>query len=171
MAVSALLAMALMGCAPTLHRVTVDPARVVGATHAQVACAYRLGEVVDARPGAGGVGRLGTGLFELADAAEAVRRNFIAAGLVADSGAGDGTPVQVRILQLYVSQNTITKVPVAVYEIGVEGHAPFRLRSQKASLNWNGSSNEALDAYAAALGDATAQTVARLNAMCGSRGS
>jgi hypothetical protein len=74
--------------------------------------------------------------------------------------------VDVGILQFYLSQNTITKIPVAVYEVRVDGGATFTVRSQRASMNWNGTENEAYEAYSAALADATAQVVARLNAGC-----
>jgi hypothetical protein len=48
----------------------------------------------------------------------------------------------------------------------VDGGATFTVRSQRASMNWNGTENEAYEAYSAALADATAQVVARLNAGC-----
>jgi hypothetical protein len=63
----------------------------------------------------------------------------------------------------------MTKVPVAVYEVRLDGGATFTVRSQKASMNWNGTENEAYAAYSTALADATAQVVSRLNAACAKR--
>ena len=157
----------LVGCAAKVHRVAVDPARLAMPVATKLACGYRLDEVVDARPSSDRSGGLGNHLFLFDDVPGVVRQQFGNAGL---RGQSDGPGVDVRILQFYLTQNTITKIPVAVYEVRVDGGAPFLVRSQKASMNWNGTENEAYSAYAAALADAAGQVVARLNTDCAKAG-
>lgn len=53
-----------------------------------------------------------------------------------------------------------------MYEVAEDGRPPFLLRSQKASMNWNGSQNEAYAAYALALADVNKQLIERLNTDC-----
>jgi hypothetical protein len=69
-------------------------------------------------------------------------------------------------MQLYLAQNLTTKVPVAVYEVAINDGAAFVVRSQKASLNWNGTEDEAYAAYARVLADVNQQLVNQLNARC-----
>ena len=152
----------LVACTPKVHRVAVDPSRLVVPMEARLACEHQLHEVVDARPTSERSGGLGVHMFVFDDVPGAVRRQFEQAGMAAQGGR----VVDVRVLQFYLSQNTITKVPVAVYEVRVDGGAPFRVRSQLPSMNNWGSENEAYGAYASALADATEQVVARLNAGC-----
>lgn len=161
------LSAAFAGCTPVVHHVTMDPGRLVARALPQVACAYRLQEVTDARADGDRVGGLGNHMFVFRDPVRIVREQFIASGVSAEGEAG--TPITVRILQLYLAQNTITKVPVVVYDVAPAGSKPFLVRSQKASMNWNGTQNEAYGAYAAALSDATSQVVARLNQQCPSQ--
>jgi hypothetical protein len=168
MAASRLAAIAFVacisGCSVKVHKVAVDAPRLVPATvPVHLACARHLQSVVDARDSTDRAGGLGAHLFLFDDVPGVVRKQFALAGLDAQ---GSGPAVDVRILQFYLAQNTITKIPVAVYEVSVDGGAPFTVRSQKASMNWNGTENEAYGAYAAVLSDATAQVVARLNAGC-----
>jgi hypothetical protein len=166
LALAACATFVVAGCQVKVHRVAADSTRLVQAGVEQVplACPHRLGNVVDARDSAADrAGGLSAHMFVFEDVPGVVRQQFARAGLVGD---GEGPAVDVRILQFYLSQNTITKVPVAVYEVRVGGGEPMLLRSQKASMNWNGTENEAYAAYARALGDATAQTIARLNAGC-----
>lgn len=153
----------LAGCATKVHRVMVDPARLAVPAMATLACAYRLHDVVDTRPPSDRSGGLGKHLFLFDDLPGVVRKQFEKAGLTAQL---DGPVVDVRILQFYLAQNTITKVPVAVYEVRIDGGIPFLVRSQKASMNWNGTENEAYQAYAGVLADASGQVVARLNKEC-----
>lgn len=165
-ALAACAGVALAGCQVQVHRVTADSSRLVqsGAQQVPLACPHRLGNVVDARDSvADGAGGLSAHRFVFEDVPGVVRQQFTHAGLTA---AGEGPVVDVRVLQFYLAQNTVTKIPVAVYEVRVDGGQPMLLRSQKASMNWNGSENEAYAAYALALGDATARTVARLNEAC-----
>lgn len=158
------LAGAFAGCTPVVHQVTMDPGRLVGRALPHVACAYHLQDVTDARAAGDRVGGLGNNLFVFDDPARIVRQQLVASGVSAGEGAGKS--VTLRILQLYLAQNTITKVPVVVYEVAPAGSKPFLVRSQKASMNWNGTQNEAYDAYASAFADATAQVIARLSQQC-----
>lgn len=157
----------LTGCASKVHRVAVDPVRLVAPVVARLACSHHLSRVVDARPAGERAGGLGVHLFLFEDVPGVVRQQFAQAGF---GGQSDGPGVEVRILQFYLAQNTITKVPVAVYEVREEARAPFLVRSQKTSMNWNGTENEAYQAYASVLADATGQVVARLNAGCAQAG-
>jgi len=152
------------GCSVKVHEVAADAPRLMAtSSNVRLACSYRLHDIVDARASTGRAGGLGAHLFLFDDVPGVVRRQFALAGLDAQ---GSGPAVDIRILQFYLAQNTMTKVPVAVYEVSVDGAAPFIVRSQKASMNWNGTENEAYGAYALALSDATAQVVSRLNAGC-----
>ena len=129
-----------------------------------LACSYRLGDLADARPTGSQAGGLSGNAFEFADAAAVVRRQLLAAGL---QDTANAVPVvSVRIMQLYLAQNLQTKIPVAVYEVAVDGQPPFLLRSQKASMNWNGSQNEAYAAYSRVLADVNQQLIQRLNTDC-----
>lgn len=151
------------GCATKVHRVAVDPARLAAPSIAHLACDYRLQGVVDARSSSERSGGLGKHLFLFDDVPGLVRKQLQSAGL---GEASNGPAVDVRILQFYLAQNTITKIPVAVYEVRVDGDHPFLVRSQKASMNWNGTEKEAYEAYAAVLADAARQVVSRLSTGC-----
>lgn len=70
------------------------------------------------------------------------------------------------MMQTYLAQNLGTRIPVAVYEVTIDSGAPFVLRSQKASMNWNGSQDEAYSAYARSLADINRQLVGTLNLRC-----
>jgi hypothetical protein len=158
------IAIGVAGCSVKVHQVPVDSTRLVPASvPVRMACDRRLQSVVDARDSTDRAGGLGVHLFLFDDVPGVVRKQFALAGLDAQ---GSGPAVDIRILQFYLAQNTMTKVPVAVYEVSVDGAAPFIVRSQKASMNWNGTENEAYGAYASALSDATAQAVSKINAGC-----
>ncbi|HEY5970419.1 MAG TPA: hypothetical protein VIT22_00365 [Pseudoxanthomonas sp.] len=159
-AVSAL----LCGCATQVHRVALDPARLVAQPQAKLQCPYRLGEVIDARPSTGRAGGLGKHLFLVEDAAALVRGKLEGIGVSAAAPAGD--QVDVRLVHLYLTQNTITKVPVLVLGVTVAGEPAFLLRSQKASMNWNGTEEEAYASFSRMFDDAMAQLVGKLNARC-----
>jgi hypothetical protein len=152
------------GCSVKVDEVKADASRLASApANVRLACAHRLHDVVGGRAATERAGGLGSHVFLFDDQPAIVRGQFAAAGLDA---RGDGPAVDVGILQFYLAQNTLTKVPVAVYEVRVAGGAPFTVRAQRASMNWNGSENEAYAAYASALADATARVVSRLNADC-----
>lgn len=158
-------ALTLAGCSAKIVRVDMDATRLAPvANSVHLACSYRLGALADARPAGSQAGGLSGNAFAFADAATVVRQQLLAAGL---QDTGDPAPVvAVRIMQLYLAQNLTTKVPVAVYEVAVDGRPPFLLRSQKASMNWNGSQNEAYAAYAQVLADVNQQLIQRLNSDC-----
>ncbi len=158
-----LLATSLGGCAMKVNRVQMDASRLAGKVDRRVACAYRQGEVVDARPSTGRAGGLGKHLFLVDDASVIVRERMTAFGIAPQ---GEGDEVDVRILHMYMAQNLGTKVPVVVLSATVGTQPAFTLRSQKASMNWNGSEDEAYEGYARALDDAMTQLVTRLDAGC-----
>ena len=158
----------LCGCAVKVHRVALDPARLVGQPQAKLSCPYRLGKVVDARPSTGRAGGLGKHLFLVEDAAALVSGKLEGIGVSAASPAGD--PVDVRLLHLYLTQNTVTKVPVLVMGVTVADEPEFLLRSQKASMNWNASEDEAYESFSGMFDDTLAQLVGKLNARCASQG-
>lgn len=166
-------ALALSGCAVKVHKVVVRQDRLPAAPPAGkkmpgLACAFQLADVVDARPAGNRAGGLGKHQFLLDDAATLVRTQLIKVGMSApDAPAVAGARrVAVQIKQLYLSQNTITKVPVAVYSVQIDGDAPFVIRAQAASMNWNGSEDEAYRSLSDAMGDANLQLVHTLNKHC-----
>lgn len=151
------------GCTTQVHRVPVDSARLVVSVDERLACAHHLREVVDARPTSERAGGLGSHMFLFDDVPGLVRQQFAQAGL---TDQGQGPAVDVRVMQFYLAQNQVTKIPVAVYEVRVDGGAPILVRSQQASTNWWGSEDEAYAAYSTALADATGKVVTGLNASC-----
>lgn len=159
----ALTAAMLGGCVMKVNRVQMDASRLAGKVDRKVACAYRQGEVVDARPSTGRAGGLGKHLFLVDDAARIVRERMTAVGIAPQ---GEGEAVDVRVLHMYMTQNLGTKVPVVVLSTTVGPQPAFTLRSQKASINWNGTEDEAYEGYARALDDAMTQLVVRLDAGC-----
>ena len=168
-----LVAAVLCGCSQHVDKIAMDPARLVATSPAgqgkplKLACAYRLQEVVDARSSGDRAGGLGNHMFVFEDAAHVVGAQLAAAGLAT---AGDGKLVRVRIVQLYLAQSHVTKIPVAVYEVTVAGQPAFLVRSQQATMNWNGTRNEAYAAYSRVLADANQQLLRRLNAGCEATG-
>jgi len=151
-------------CAMKVHKVALDPTRLVARPQAKLLCPYRMGQVVDARPTTGRAGGLGKHLFLVEDAAALVRSKLEGIGIAAAAQAGD--PVDARLMHLYLAQNTITKVPVLVLSVTVAGEPAFLLRSQKASMNWNGSEDEAYASFSQMFDDAMGQLVGKLNARC-----
>jgi hypothetical protein len=166
---AAMLLASLAACSTTVTHVDMDATRLVARDpHARplaVACDYTLGEVVDARADGGEAGGLSGNAFKFDDAVATVRAQLLDAGLSTGASAR-GPVVGVQIVQLYLAQNLETKVPVAVYRVSLGDEAPFVLRSQKASMNWNGTQNEAYAAYARALADVNRQLVAQLDTRC-----
>ncbi len=153
----------LGGCAMKVNRVQMDPTRLAGKVERKVACAYRQGEVVDARPSTGRAGGLSEHLFLVDDAAAIVRGRMTAVGIAPQ---GEGDTVDVKVLHMYMTQNLGTKIPVVVLSATAGQQPAFTVRSQKPSMNWNGTEDEAYAGYARALDDAMAQLVARLDAGC-----
>lgn len=155
-------------CTMKVHRVQMDPARLVVGKQVPLACAYRLGEVVDARPSTGRAGGLASHLFLVEDAAGLLRTRLGAIGLSSTASAGD--TVDAELLHLYMTQNAMTKVPVLVVRVTVAGEPPLLLRSQRASMNWNGTEDEAYDAFADMFDDISAQLLGTLNRRCATPG-
>jgi len=156
--------MLLAGCTQTVHHVRMDTARL-SATLAQdrkVACAYRVGQLEDARSSRATAGGLGIHAFDFPDVVQVLRSQLGIAGLSETAGAA----VDIRVLHLYLSQSGPTKVPVAVYQVRID-QAPARLiRSQPTTSNWLGSENEAYRAYRAAMDGAMSQVLDYLDANC-----
>lgn len=163
-AVALLSSMALCGCV-SMTTVTLDAARLnqPAPPGMRMACQYRLDELVDARPTGGSAGNIGMKAFAVSDPIGIVRDQLAAAGLRADA---EGRDVDVRLMQFYIAQNTITMVPVVVYEATIAGKGPMVVRGQPASMNHWGSDEEATRAYIAALREANARLVTALNAAC-----
>lgn len=166
------LALLLTGCSTKVVRVHADPARLAAPpatskTAVRLACPYRLADVIDARPG-GESGGLGVHAFRFSDVAGIVRSQLQGAGLAsAEDPSTAGAPaVDLRVMQLYLSQNLGTKIPVAVYEVTIADGPAFVVRSQKATMNWNGTQDEAYAAYARVLADVNQQLLRQLNARC-----
>jgi hypothetical protein len=157
----------LSGCAAKVVKVQMDTARLAANSDSglRLACAYRLHEVVDARPAGDRAGGLSEKMFLFENAPEAVRKSLAPAGFAADDRT-DAKQVDVRIMRLYMSQTHTTKVPVVVYQVAVDTQPPFLIRSQAPTMNWNGSEDEAYRAYGRALEGANRQLVEKLNAAC-----
>lgn len=160
----ALLGAASVACSVKIKRETMDPGRLEGPPTARLACPHHLGDVVDARPDGGNVGGLSAHLFTFEDAAGVVRRQLLSSGF--SESADAGSSVGVRIVRFYMEGSHYTKIPVVVYEVRVDAQPAFIVRSQKASMNWNGTRNEAYEAYGEAIRDANRQLIGRLNASC-----
>lgn len=160
----ALIGATSVACTPKISRVTMDTTRLENVSAGRLTCAHRLADVVDARPDRSAVGGLGKHLFHFDDPAGVIRRQLIASGF--SEASGDAPSVEIRLVRLYMEGRHVSKVPVVVYEATVAGQPAFLIRSQKTSINWNGTENEAYAAYAGALQDANRQLIARLNAGC-----
>lgn len=145
----------------------MEPARLLPrAALAPLACAYRLDSVLDRRPAGNAAGSLGAHAFSLEDAADLVRQRLMASGFTDDPAL---PALSLEIRQLYIAANLSSKVPVAVYRVSIDGGPPTLLRSQAASVNWNGTEAESQRAIARALDDVDLQLRQMLDAHCGSR--
>ncbi len=162
---AALIALLLVvGCTPTVRQVKVDPSRLPAVvTKARVACPYHVGEVLDARSSGERSGRLGTNVYSFPDAAQVLRRQLQDAGISQTGGAR----VDISILHLYIEQNTASRVPVAVYSLGIGGRSPMIVRAQPAGVNWTAGDDAAYSSFALAMQGAMDQVVQRLNEACG----
>ncbi len=160
-----LCAVIVSGCSTKVVRVEMHADRLDVPVASQLACGYRLGDVQDARADKGQVGGLDAHAFRFENPERVVREQLDVAGW-ADAGASRMPTVDVQIKHLYLTQNTISKVPVVVYQVAVADGPPFVVRSQKPSMNWNGTQNEAYKAYSRALADANEQLIRHLNSRC-----
>lgn len=160
------LAIALTACALPTHRVMMQASRLPVDPPANAPrCTFQLGKITDARPAGDAAGGLGRHQFTFDDPVSLIKRELLQAGLAAEPAPGRPR-VDLRLLRLYLTQNLDTKVPVVVYEVTAAGAAPFLVRSQQITLNWNGSENEAYTAYARALHDADGKLLAALDTLC-----
>lgn len=159
-------AMALVACSPKVVKVDMDTQRLVAgaATDARLLCDYRLGEVVDMRPSGDRAGGLGMRMFNFENAPAVIRESLSGVGFVE---AATAPRVDVHLMQLYMNQVHVTKIPVIVYELRIEGHQPVLIRSQAANMNWNGSEDEAYSGYSRALEAVNRKMVGSLNLACG----
>ena len=157
----------LSACSSTVNKVDVDAGRLVaGKPIGSLSCAYRLAELNDARPSGDRAGGLGVNMMLLSDPKQLIRNEFTKAGMLSPEVA-EGRAVTINVKQVYLSQNLTTKIPVVVYEVRVHGQEPFIVRGQPASMNWNGTENEAYGALAKAFQVANSQVVSGLNERCG----
>jgi hypothetical protein len=156
---------ALAGCSHEVARLNVTSDSLVGPEqHASVACPLRLVEVLDQRPDHD-TGGLGWNQLVVEDPPTLVREQLLKSGLLS-AEASTGMPVSVRLKQMYLHQDNMTKNPVVVYEATVDGGAPFLVRAQPSIGNWNSSKNETVSAFSRALRLANSQLVSELNRRC-----
>lgn len=165
-AFAAFVLMLSSACTPKIVKVDMDTARLatIGATDTRLRCGYRLGDVVDMRPSGDRAGGLGIRMFAFEDAPGVIRSSLSNVGFLEDAVS---RRVEVRLMRLYMNQVNVTKIPVVVYEVHVDGQAPALIRSQLPNMNWNGSENEAYRGYGRALEGANRQLVETLNLACG----
>ena len=128
-------------------------------------CSYRLLAINDTRPEGTKAGGLGLNKLSFPEPQEYINVQLLKAGML-PANATDGRPVTVDIKHVYLNQNNGSKIPTVVYEIQLDELDKFIIRGQIASVNWNGSENEAYNAFAAAFQSANAQLIARLNKSC-----
>lgn len=161
---SMLVCSVLTGCAVKVNNVRVDTAKIDARVAAKLRCAYRLQSVSDQRPSGDRAGTLGFNLLTVENAPDTLRSQLLQAG-IADSG-GDGAPVAVELMRLYINQNLYTKLPTVVYRAKVGEGEPFLVRSQLGTMHWGSSEASIYQGYSAAMRDANGRLVSELNARC-----
>ena len=159
-----LICMALIGCTVKVNNVRVDAAKIDARVNATLSCSYRLRSFSDERPSGDRAGTLGVNLLTVENAPETMRSQLVQVGL-ADVG-GEGVPVSVALMRLYINQNLYTKLPTVVYRVKVGEGEPFVVRSQLGSMHWGSSETSVYDGYSAAMRDANSRLVIELNARC-----
>jgi hypothetical protein len=169
----AVLTLGLAGCTITMKQVDVDASRLVISSAKRLDCPRSLVEVVDVRPEQDGSGIVGANVYRFEDAAAVVRRTLLDAGFADAGETADGVRVRImrlymaqKVAQLYMGQQSVTNVPVAVYEVKVGDAQPFVIRSQPANMDWHSSETEAYAGYSLAIEGANHQLIDRLNAGC-----
>jgi hypothetical protein len=159
-----LLGMTLVGCTVKVNNVRVDTAKIDARVSVTLRCAYRLQSVSDQRPSGDGAGTLGVNLLTVANAPDTLRSQLLQAGLA--DVAGEGTPVSVDLMRLYINQNLYTSLPTVVYRAKVGEGQPFIVRSQLGTMNWSASEAAVYEGYTAAMRDANTRLLGELNARC-----
>lgn len=159
-----LIGMTLAGCTVKVNNVRVDAAKIDARVSVALRCAYRLQSVSDQRPSGDRAGTLGVNLLTVENAADTVRAQLLQAGFA--DAAGEGAPVSVELMRLYINQNLYTKLPTVVYRANVGEGPSFIVRSQLGTMNWSGSEESVYEGYSAAMRDANTRLIGELNARC-----
>lgn len=161
---SLLICAALMGCTVKVNNVRVDATKIDARVSVTLNCGYRLQSFNDERPSGDRAGTLGVNLLTFENAAETIRSQLLQVGL-ADVG-GEGVPVSVALMRLYINENLYTTLPTVVYRVEVGEGEPFVVRSQLASMHWGSSETSIHDGYSAAMRDANSRLATELNMRC-----
>lgn len=156
--------LALTGCTVKVNNVRVDTAKLDVRGTVALRCGYRLQSVTDQRPSGDRAGTLGVNLLTVENAPDNLRAQLLRTGLA--DAAGEGTPVSVELMRLYMNQNLYTMLPTVVYRAKVGEGQPFLIRSQLGSMSWSGSEESVYEGYSAAMRDANGRLIGELNARC-----
>jgi hypothetical protein len=156
----------ISACSYPINKVDVNTDKLITSKPiGTLNCSYRLLAINDTRPEGRKSGGLGLNKLSFPEPQEYIKVQLFKAGLL-PANSTNGRPVAVDIKHVYLNQNNGSKIPTVVYEIQLDGLDKFIIRGQIASVNWNGSENEAYDAFAAAFQSANAQLIAKLNNGC-----
>lgn len=159
-----LIGMTLVGCTVTVNNVRVDTAKIDARVSVALRCAYRVQSVSDQRPSGDRAGTLGVNLLTVENAPDTLRSQLLQAGLA--DAAGEGAPVSVELMRLYINQNLYTSLPTVVYRAKVGEGQPFIVRSQLGTMSWSGSEKSVYEGYSAAMRDANTRLIGELNVRC-----
>jgi hypothetical protein len=163
-ALSLLVCLTLAGCTVKVNNVRVDTAKLDARGTARLRCGFQLQSVIDQRPSGDRAGTLGLNLLTVENAPDTVRSQLLQAGFA--DVAGEGTPVSVEIMRLYISQNLYTKLPTVVYRAKAGASEAFLVRSQLASMHWSSSEKSVYEGYSEAMRDANSRLIGELNMRC-----
>ncbi len=163
-ALALLIGMTLVGCTVKVNNVRVDTAKIDARVSVALRCAYRVQSVSDQRPSGDRAGTLGFNLLTVENAPGTLRSQLLQAGLA--DAAGEGAPVSVELMRLYINQNLYTSLPTVVYRAKVGEGAPFIVRSQLGTMSWSASEASVYEGYSAAMRDANTRLIGELNARC-----
>lgn len=156
-------------CTHDVHTMTIGQGQLVGHQGvSELRCPLRLKAVVDGRGTTGDSGGLGWNRVVVEDAPGLVRQQLLEAGLH-PADAATGRDVVVTLKLMYLGQNNMTKNPVVVYEVVLDGGTPFLVRAQPTIANWDSTKGETVSAFSAALHQANDKLLAELNTRCDSR--
>ncbi len=159
-----LIGMTLVGCTVKVNNVRVDTAKIDARVSVALRCAYRVQSVSDQRPSGDRAGTLGVNLLTVENAPDTLRSQLLQAGLA--DAAGEGAPVSVELMRLYINQNLYTSLPTVVYRAKVGEGQPFIVRSQLGTMSWSGSEKSVYEGYSAAMRDANTRLIGELNVRC-----